>query len=89
MCGGVMSGTLIPVGILNGLYSGQATDAECLVLLQLDKSRDAPTKNKIASFFMYLFVKRNRLLRKAPGQTSMQHQHSARLKVFYSYVILI
>lgn len=71
ICGGVMTGTLIPVGILNGLYSGQATDAECLVLLQLDKSRDPPTKNKIASFFMYLYVKRNKLRRKAPEQTSM------------------
>ena len=84
-----MTGTLIPVGILNGLYSGQATDAECLVLLQLDNRRDPPTKNKIASFFMYLFVRGNKLQRKVPAQTSLQHQPYARLKVFCSYVILV
>ena len=46
-------------------------------------------KNKIASFFMYLFVRGNKLQRKVPEQTSMQHQPNARLKVFCSYVILV
>ena len=53
------------------------------------RDRAAPTKNKIASFFMYLFIKGNKLQRKVPEQTSMQHQPNVRLKVFCSYIILV